>query len=527
MGRVILRNTRAAIPNFPKRQAHFYPLVSDDFVDLWQKEFKADCDESLADYNYKDDPRLLWLVDFLKNEKSKILLICHTIDKVFAIEAALQKHIAVKTALFHEQMTLLQRDRNAAWFSEQDGAQLLICSEIGSEGRNFQFSNHLVLYDVPLNPELLEQRIGRLDRIGQKKTINIHIPFITGSPQEALIKWYHDGFNAFEDNAADAFLLYEKFQHSIQDIALNMDFDTLKSLIRETQLYHAKMSEHLQAGRNRLLELNSFDETKAKALQTEIRNIEDEPAFEDLMLRLFQHFDVHHDAHDDLHVIGQDHLTNAEFPFPAFRNERVPITFDRTTALSREELEYVTPDHPMAMGAIDLLLGSEKGNAVLATWPSDSQDILLEAFFIHECVAPAYLHIERFFPPTLLRILVNHSGENLTKKYSFAHLNKNCKNAKNAAVLENPSIKLELFPDLLDACFEQAHTRAKEKQAKNEKSAMDAMNTEIDRLVALQKINANISDEEILSLKREKVALRDSITNARLRLDSIRLIIKG
>ena len=42
------------------------------------------------------------------------------------------------------------------------GAQILLCSEIGSEGRNFQFAHHLVLFDLSLNPELLEQRIGRL-----------------------------------------------------------------------------------------------------------------------------------------------------------------------------------------------------------------------------------------------------------------------------------------------------------------------------------------------------------------------------
>ena len=56
----------------------------------------------------------------------------------------------------------------AAWFSEEDsGAQVMLCSEIGSEGRNFQFASNLVMFDLPFNPDLLEQRIGRLDRIGR------------------------------------------------------------------------------------------------------------------------------------------------------------------------------------------------------------------------------------------------------------------------------------------------------------------------------------------------------------------------
>lgn len=71
-------------------------------------------------------------------------------------------------------MSILERDKAAAYFAQEEaGAQVLICSEIGSEGRNFQFANQLVMFDLPMNPDLLEQRIGRLDRIGQKRDIEI------------------------------------------------------------------------------------------------------------------------------------------------------------------------------------------------------------------------------------------------------------------------------------------------------------------------------------------------------------------
>ncbi len=119
---------------------------------------------------------------FLKGKRdAKILLICKSKRKVLAIESALQEKLNVKIALFHEELPLVQRDRNAAWFAEPEGARILLCSEIGSEGRNFQFAHHLVLFDIPANPGLLEQRIGRLDRIGQTATIQIHVPYIVGS----------------------------------------------------------------------------------------------------------------------------------------------------------------------------------------------------------------------------------------------------------------------------------------------------------------------------------------------------------
>ena len=83
----------------------------------------------------------------------------------------------------------MSRDRAAAYFAqEEDSAQVLLCSEIGSEGRNFQFAHHLVLFDLPTNPDLLEQRIGRLDRIGQTQTIKLHIPYFEQSPQALLYR---------------------------------------------------------------------------------------------------------------------------------------------------------------------------------------------------------------------------------------------------------------------------------------------------------------------------------------------------
>jgi ATP-dependent helicase HepA len=68
---------------------------------------------------------------------AKVLLICNSREKVLALHQALTKTGLSKLTVFHEDLTIIQRDRHAAWFSEPSGAQILLCSEIGSEGRNF------------------------------------------------------------------------------------------------------------------------------------------------------------------------------------------------------------------------------------------------------------------------------------------------------------------------------------------------------------------------------------------------------
>lgn len=91
----------------------------------------------------------------------------------------------------------------------------MLCSEIGSEGRNFQFARHLVLFDLPLNPDLLEQRIGRLDRIGQKNVVQIHVPYLEETPQRTLIRWYHEGLDAFEHTCPTGRVVFDEVQEQL------------------------------------------------------------------------------------------------------------------------------------------------------------------------------------------------------------------------------------------------------------------------------------------------------------------------
>ncbi|MBN1478643.1 RNA polymerase-associated protein RapA [candidate division KSB1 bacterium] len=528
-GRVMYRNTRAAIPNFPRRRVHFYPHnATATALRTLEGEFAADCqNKSSLEYHYQQDARLLWCVDFLQRQKSKILLICHTQQKAVAVHTALARHINVKAALFHEQMTLLQRDRFAAWFAEQDGAQLLICSEIGSEGRNFQFAHHLILFDVPLDPELLEQRIGRLDRIGQRHTIHIHVPYVVGTPQEALIRWTHEGFNAFATNAAAAFLIYEKFGQAFQNSAMAQDKAVLEAILHATREYNTNMLQELKLGRNRLLELNSFNPAVAAHLKNEILSLEKESAFAYLMLRLFEHFGVTHDEiSEQIHLIGMDHLTHPDFPFPPFRTEHVPVSFDRHTALSRQDVEFITPDHPMVMGVLDLYLGLEKGTVVCATWQSDSPALFLEAFYIIECLAPARLFIERFFPQTSIRVVVNHAGEDVTKAISFELLNKKTK-ATTSSHVENPVIMRDMLSPMVEKCQHIALGQAEKEKIKRLTQTKEIVRAEIERLEYLQQVNPNVSSKEIQALKEERDTILHSIQSARSRLDAVRFIIKG
>ena len=86
---------------------------------------------------------------------------------------ALSARAQLASGVFHEELSAARRDTEVARFRADDGPSLLVSTEAGGEGRNFEFCHRLVLYDLPWKPSTVEQRIGRLDRIGRRIPVEI------------------------------------------------------------------------------------------------------------------------------------------------------------------------------------------------------------------------------------------------------------------------------------------------------------------------------------------------------------------
>jgi ATP-dependent helicase HepA len=544
-GRVMFRNTRATVGGFPRRRARLHPLAPPEGPAraALAREWTADTEPEAGPAfhpAYAQDPRIPWLADLLLAlGQEKVLLICASKRKAEAIAAALKPRLSIKVALFHEGLSLVQRDRGAAWFAEAAGARLLICSEIGSEGRNFQFAHHLVLFDLPLDPALLEQRMGRLDRIGQAAEIQIHVPFVLGSPQEVLARWYQEGLEAFEVNLQGGQELLERFGPRLRQLA--QDFQrgpeasgpALGLLIQASREARAEVAARLEAGRDRLLEWNSFRPERAGRLIQEIHQQEASRALDDFMLAIFEHFfiDVEELAPRTYQLGSAEALAEA---FPGLGSEGLTLTCDRQRALAREELQFLTWDHPLVTGALDLLLGSEGGNCSFARWPDgQTSGLYLEAIFLLEGIAPPHLHLDRFLPPTPLRVLVDHRGHEAGEGLSHRALNRLLQGggegtpAAGQALLHLAEVRDRLLPRMI----ERAQALALEKQGGILSLARRAMklrlSEEVARLRALRKVNRSVREEEIDLLLQQQAALDRHIAAARLRLDALRLIHRG
>lgn len=230
--RVLFRNTRNGVKGFPKRELHTIKLplptqyqtaIKVSGIMGARKTGRARPRHALPEQIYRGirrryrlwwnfDPRVEWLMGYLTAHRSqKVLVICAKAATALQLEQVLREREGIRAAVFHEGMSIVERDRAAAWFGEEDsGAQVLLCSEIGSEGRNFQFASNLVMFDLPFNPDLLEQRIGRLDRIGQAHDIQIHVPYLEKTAQSVLVRWFHEGLDAFEHTCPTGRTIYDQ-----------------------------------------------------------------------------------------------------------------------------------------------------------------------------------------------------------------------------------------------------------------------------------------------------------------------------
>jgi len=494
-GRVLFRNTREHLKGFPERLPQLYPLG-----------------EGESPY--------AWLADLLRRlpEEEKVLLITSSPEAAIGVQEKLLAEIRVESALFHEDLSLLQRDRNAAWFADGHGARILICSEIGSEGRNFQFARHLVLFGLPRDPELLEQRIGRLDRIGQVGTVRIHVPYGIGSRSELQARWLHEGLDAFREPLKGATALASVLLSELDAIDEDSPEDFEVFLERSRSLKQ-QIGKELSSGHDRLLELGAPSAKKAQNLKSRIEAADVDRRFEQFVVTLFDRLGL--DVSDLFARSYHFHRGHRHSEaFADLPEEGLSATFDRATALAREDLAFLTQDHPVFSGALEQLLDSESGNASFALWESGKgKAVLLECAFVIEWIAPPRLHLDRFLPPTLVRLTLDHQGERVDSPPPAL-----LKSGDARKLVSQAAFRQLIFPKMLEAARRQAELTCREAKDSAARQATALLDQAMARLQDLALRNPQVTDAEIGALSCERAEILTALKHPRLRLDALRLI---
>ncbi len=527
-GRVLFRNVRNSIRGLPRRNLISYPLKAPDHYSTGR--FNPEAEHA----GWVDiDPRVFWLVDLLGSSDTKYLVICSRRQTAVELDKKIRETTTIRSTAFHEGMDLVARDRSASYFSETyKGAQVMICSEIGSEGRNFQFASHLVMFDLPTQPDLIEQRIGRLDRIGQMNDVTIHMPYLTGTAQEKLFHWFHQGMDLFKEPNPVAQTLADELLVELPDTDLT-------ELIDKTKRLNLERKNILSKGRDRLLELNSHNPDKSAQIVNDVANNQGGKFLEDYMETSFEMFGLESEFLGDgvFNVIPTESMirnfsasfeTWNRFHYPELPEEGIRITYDRETALAREDVSFFTWEHPIVRQALDIVLSDVTGNSTMIAIKHPALKpgtLLLETLHVFDCAAPAELNFGQYLPAKVLRCLITPNLDDMAHRIQFQTFNKE--------VLDVPASALQKIIDSqsdgIKAMLEKAKSKADNYLVEHIQTTRmrtsDTLGAELLRLTELKKLNSNVREEEIEYLALSRKILLNAIDNAQMRLDAIRIIV--
>ena len=532
-GRVLFRNTRHVIKGFPQRELHVYPLTA---LDQAPPPEQIESDESISPESLlapeltvnNSDPRVNWLGTFLQGyKKNKVLVIAAHADTALGLAHQVKNNTGIRAAVFHEGMSLVERDRAAAWFADHDaGAQVLICSEIGSEGRNFQFAHHLVLFDLPVNPDLLEQRIGRLDRIGQNAVINIHVPYLENTAQETMFRWYNQGLNAFRHTCPAGHQVFvqlgEELIAHLEAPGLNVDV-----FIEQTNVVYLQLNEALQQGRDRLLEYNSCRPLIAEDLTDQALQLEYDYDIFKFMERIYDCYGI------DSEIRGQDCWVitpgdNMLAKMPGLPEDGMTVTYNRSIALSNEDVRFLSWEHPFVRNAIDMVLTSEFGNTALIAIKYDGAKpgtLLLECHFLMEFSDDCKFESQRYFPNSSIPVVIDENRRDHGHLLDSGLIPGKLQRVDSDTSLKIIKAKQSEISTLLEVAAQIADRQVPDLVEAAKQRSEEVLGLELDRLSALQAINANVRDEEIEFFRDQLSQFEAALENARFRLDAVRVLI--
>lgn len=186
----------------------------------------------------------------------------------------------------------------------------------------------------------------------------------------------------------------------------------------------------------------------------------------------------------------------------------------------------------MVRTAMDMINTSEMGNTAMTTLDSSkltiplrSGSLLIECLFVLETTAHKTLHANRYLPPTIIRILLNEQGQELTQQISVADIKQGQEKIKTQTAQQIIKLKQAELADLIGQAEQLCCQYTPDILDSAQQSSQKVLANEVERLKSLAKINPNIRHEEIQFLEQQLQSLAVIFHAIKPRLDALRVII--
>lgn len=341
------------------------------------------------------DPKLRALRDRLREIErtepgAKVLVFTESRETLEYLIAELQREGFAPLA-YHGDLPTLERDRMVARFRDPDGGRVLISTEAGGEGRNFQFCHWLVHYDLPWSPSAIEQRIGRLDRVGQTRPVDIVVMRPAGTLAARVVDLFADDVRVFTETVGGLDAVLEEVEGEIVRLAAFGGEEAWKEFSGQLSTAVRKAREAIGADYDPLLDRRSFDRERVERmlqraydragggeeldpdgdLEEELLNVarDLDERLEETVLGIARKVGIGVDTDEQVEAfqcrltLGSGMLVDALAGYDLSEDKLIEGTFWRDTAVEREEIEYLATGHPLVEALMNWVRDGELGRS--------------------------------------------------------------------------------------------------------------------------------------------------------------------
>ncbi len=481
-------------------------------------------------YDSKSDKLLELIKEIYKqNPNEKLLIFTQFVDTLFHLKDLLKRQReAYNVEIFYGGMNKEEKDEAVERFRSNEGFSILLSTEIGGEGRNFQFARVLINYDLPWNPMKLEQRIGRLDRIGQSsKEIYIYNFFLEGTVETDIMFALDKRINLFEESIGQLEPIIGKIEKDIKSIIFTEDDGVKRKRLNE---FNRKLDIEIKKAKESEMQLDDLlidkKSFQVDDLITSIAACEEvKLSHNELFLLIKYCFDLRNHDYGTFHISEncKDRSPNGincelllqpqQELLKKSRNkllEQYFGTFGLDLAREKEEIDFFALGHPLIDEIINLCLSdSFKGNKTILNVKRGLIPELFKKFVNHLDEAYLFIYEVKFQGYIVERqysaIILDKFGKNLDGLENFLLDIENYSHIYKFDDLQKVSFNLDKL--LLENLVKSSKTSVKQKisQWKKEIKKLNdkIFKLEMNKREKIYKYNKKAQTIKIEALKRK------------------------
>jgi ATP-dependent helicase HepA len=325
----------------------------------------------------RSDPRIAWLgrmgAAWRRAEEKTLVFAAHR-ETLELIKAGVGRQEQLRVGVFHEDMSPVQRDLEVAQFRLADGPSMLISTECGGEGRNFEFCTRLVMFDLPWNPMVVEQRIGRLDRIERHIPVEI-VYFRPRSAVGAAVVELYESLGIFREPMGGVERELSQVQSAIEKMVLSGTASPSLATFRAVLGEAHRARDRVREAAMHELHRNPYRSELAEPILARVPGGLDE-LIEAVVLGAAEELDLHVEEHrrGRRHSIQLGTRSRVEGLPGVLGGSSFLGTFDREEAVRDESIDFFSSGHALVEGLLAHLEDSREGRVVLLQVSGDGQE---------------------------------------------------------------------------------------------------------------------------------------------------------